>query len=424
MECTGTTTVAEFGSPVAEDGSCGAALVQGCTPASGSGFTEGYTQVSCSVIDSARNTQSCTFGVTIEDTLLPEITAPGDVTGEECTSYQGASPDLGQATASDICDAAPAITNNAPAVFPLGTTTVEWLAKDASGNTSSANQTEGVIDTTVPAISAPGDLAGIECTSPQGASPELGQASATDICDAAPTVSNDAPGVLPLGTNTVVWSASDASGNRNNTNQLVEVVDTTPPLINCPADIVQECTGNHSATVTPEAATGEDICSESVALSRPATQSFPLGVNELTYTATDRQGLESSCNSNVVVRDTTPPDISSVTPSQQILWPPNHEMVNVMVSVATTDICDSATPICRVTSVSSSEPVNGTGDGSTGTDWQWDQGQRGTSLGVLLRAEREGSGTGRTYTIDVACLDEAGNETAAQTSVYAPKNNN
>lgn len=423
-ECEGSTTFAEFGSPVTEDGSCGAALVQGCTPTTGSGFTQGYNQVSCSVIDGARNTQSCDFSVTIQDTQLPEITAPDGITGEECTSYQGAAPDLGHATASDVCDAEPFVTNNAPAVFPLGTTDVEWLAKDDSGNSRSAIQKVGVVDTTMPEISAPDDLADIECTSPEGASPELGQARVTDICDAAPAVSNDAPSVLPLGINTVVWSVVDASDNGNSSNQLVEVVDTTPPLINCPAEIVEECTGNHSATVTPQAATGEDICSDSVVLTRPTTQSFALGVNQLTYTATDRQGLESSCNSNVVVQDTTPPAISAVTPSMRTLWPPNHEMVNVTVSVATSDICDNAVPICRVTSISSNEAVDGKGDGSTGADWQWDQGQRGTSLGVLLRAEREGSGSGRTYTIAVACQDEAGNETAAQTLVYAPKNNN
>jgi microsomal dipeptidase-like Zn-dependent dipeptidase len=344
QECTGLSTVAEFGAPLAIDGSCGAALVQGCVPASSSDFPVGDNQVSCWVTDGARNTTSCDFSVIITDTELPLITAPADIVGEECTS-------------------------------------------------------------------------------PQGASPELGQASASDVCDAAPVISNDATPVLSIGTTTVVWSAIDSSGNRNDVDQLVEVVDTTPPSISCPADILQECTGNQSATVTPDVAMGEDLCSESVALSRPGAQSFGLGVSELTYAATDSQGLVSTCNSNVVVQDTTPPAISAVTPSPQVLWPPDHELVSVTATVSTADTCDSAVPVCRITNIASSEPLDGQGDGSTDVDWQWDAGQRGTSFDLLLRAEREGSGTGRVYTIDVACEDEAGNVTTAQSTVLAPKNN-
>jgi hypothetical protein len=344
-ECTGPATVAEFASPVATEGSCGPAVVQGCIPATGSEFQVGLNQVTCSVIDSARTTQSCEFGVTIEDTRLPNIIPPADI-------------------------------------------------------------------------------ASVECTSPQGASPALGQATASDICDPEPDISNDALPVLPVGTTTVAWFATDDSGNQSSATQLVEVVDTTPPQISCPADVVAECTGNQTATVTPDEATGSDICSEAVALSRPETRAFGLGVNELSYFATDRQGLVSTCTSNVVVRDTTPPVISSVTPSPQILWPPNHEMMNITVAVATTDVCDSDVPVCRITGISSSESDNGTGDGNTEVDFQWDAAQQGTSFGVLLRAEREGSGTGRVYSVDVVCADESGNTTSSRTTVLAPRNNN
>ncbi len=342
-ECTGVETVAAFPPPEPIEGSCGAAVIQGCIPATGSNFTAGFNWVTCSVIDSARNDASCDFRVTIQDTLLPDIAPPAD-------------------------------------------------------------------------------LAGVECTSAQGASPALGQATATDICDAAPAIDNDAPSVLPVGTNSVTWLATDAGGNSRSAVQRVEVVDTIPPQITCPADIVKECTGNHSATVTPDSATGQDICSDVVTLTRPEEQSFGLGTNELTYVATDRQGLQSSCTSTVVVRDTTPPTITAVVPSPQTLWPPNHELRNVTVEVTSTDTCDNAVPVCRVTGITSSEPADGNGDGNTGTDFQWDAEQTGSPLDIVLRAERDGSGTGRVYTVDIACSDEAGNVTTAQTSVLAPKN--
>jgi hypothetical protein len=295
---------------------------------------------------------------------------------------------------------------------------------DSARNTQSCDFNVTIQDTQLPSITAPPDIVGVECTSSQGASLELGQASASDVCDAEPTISNDAPVVLPIGTTTVAWFADDASGNRNSDYQQVEVVDTTPPGISCPADIVKECTGNHSASVMPDAATGDDICSETVDLTRPGLQSFGLGSNPLTYTATDAQGLESNCTSHVIVEDTTAPHITAVMPSPQTLWPANHEMFNVTVAVSTSDVCDIAEPICRITGVASSEPVESKGDGNTEVDWQWDAGQRGTSLNVLLRAERDGSGSGRVYTVGVACVDEAGNESTDIATVLAPKNNN
>src|SRR5207302_6838251 len=107
----------------------------------------------------------------------------------------------------------------------------------------------------------------------------------------------------------------------------------------------------------------------------------------------------------VLVRpvDTTPPVIASVTPSTGSLWPPDHKMVGVTLNVQATDNVDPS-PVCRIDSVSSNEPINGLGDGDTAPDWLI------TGLLALdLRAERAGEGSGRIYSIAVNCTDHAGN---------------
>ena len=96
-----------------------------------------------------------------------------------------------------------------------------------------------------------------------------------------------------------------------------------------------------------------------------------------------------------------------------MLWPPNHKMVAVSVDYGTSDNCGE---IACALSVSSNEPVNGTGDGDTSPDWQIVDAHH-----VLLRAERAGGGNGRIYTILITCMDTSGNPTARTVTVKVPK---
>jgi hypothetical protein len=83
--------------------------------------------------------------VTVVDTTAPSLTPPPPVTAE-CTTTNGATVDLGIPTVSDACDGSPTIVNDAPALFPIGTTVVTWSATDASGNVATATQ-EVVVET-------------------------------------------------------------------------------------------------------------------------------------------------------------------------------------------------------------------------------------------------------------------------------------
>ncbi len=89
-------------------------------------------------------------------------------------------------------------------------------------------------------------------------------------------------------------------------------------------------------------------------------------------------------------------------------------MVPVTVAVSASDVCSPA-PVCKITSVSSNEPVNGTGDGDTAPDWQITG-----NLTVNLRAERAGNGSGRVYTLMVGCTDASGNSSTKTTAVTVP----
>lgn len=108
-----------------------------------------------------------------------------------------------------------------------------------------------------------------------------------------------------------------------------------------------------------------------------------------------------------VASDATPPVISEVRTTPDSIWPPNHQMVPVSVQVFATD--DSGeTPVCTVTSVTSSDPDDAAGAGNTAVDAVIDG-----PLSVQVRAERSGPVGARVYTIAVTCSDAAGNTSTA-----------
>ena len=109
-------------------------------------------------------------------------------------------------------------------------TTTSYVFKviDTFGQYDEDTTSVGVVDTTPPSVRAPAN-AQAECTGPAGTAVDIGKATATDVCDASPDISSDAPQLFKLGTTTVTWSATDDSKNVGHATQQVNIVDTTPP---------------------------------------------------------------------------------------------------------------------------------------------------------------------------------------------------
>ena len=205
-------------------------LTPTCEPASGGTFALGTTPVTCTATDAAGNSASGSFTVTVLDTTPPAVTPPADVT-VEATGVQTA-VDIGMATATDAVGVV-SIGSDAPATYPVGTTTVTWTATDAAGNAGTATQTVTVVDTTPPTVTVPADLT-VSTSDPSGASVSY-NASATDIVDGdlIPTCTPASGSLFPLGTTAVTCSATDSAGNTGSATFTVTVeqtvADTTAP---------------------------------------------------------------------------------------------------------------------------------------------------------------------------------------------------
>jgi HYR domain len=110
-----------------------------CAPASGNRFPLGRTQVQCRAADTSGNAATREMTVTVVDSTAPVLTVPAPIaltapaTGRPATEPTIARF-LGGARAEDMVDSRPTLRHDAPAVFPLGQTTVTFVATDSFGN--------------------------------------------------------------------------------------------------------------------------------------------------------------------------------------------------------------------------------------------------------------------------------------------------
>jgi len=122
----------------------------------------------------------------------------------------------------------------------------------------------------------------------------------------------------------------------------------------------------------------------------------------------------------VNVVDTQAPSMAPVA-SPAILWPPNHKMKDVVVTLNASD--NSGGDLSFSAEVSSSENADKDGDGHTIPDFTEpviDE-ENGT-ISLQLRSERAGNGPGRVYTIRIEAEDSSGNITEAIVEVICPHN--
>lgn len=124
----------------------------------------------------------------------------------------------------------------------------------------------------------------------------------------------DNSGPFGLGPHTVTLTVTDSHNASSACTATVTVVDTTPPTIICPANIVTKSTnvGNATGVVNYPPPTAGDNCSTpSVSCSPPSGSQFPRGTTTVTCTAKDAANNSASCSFSVVVFDVCLQDDSS-----------------------------------------------------------------------------------------------------------------
>jgi len=197
--------------------------------------------------------------------------------------------------------------------------------------------------------------------------------------------------------------------------------ETNPPQITCPAPLEVECDGNGGLLVTDPRAVAflggcqaVDDCAPECVITWRARQpgviynnltKFTPGAYTVEFTARDTAGNTTPCDASLTVLDSSPPSLD-VTITPDVLWPPDHRMVDVRATVSARDACAPQIEVLwELWSIDSDEPTDAEGDGSTAPDIET------ACIGCAdvnfrLRAERSGEGDGRKYRIVYHAVDD------------------
>jgi len=215
------------------------------------------------------------------------------------------------------------------------------------------------------------------------------------------------------GTYSITWIYNDGNGNIATQTQTVIVKDTVAPVPDLAA--LPNLEGQCSVDVTTIPAAMDNCVGKVIGQTSSPLHYSSQGTYTIIWSFNDGHGNFSFQNQLVIVKDTLPPIVFRVVATPNVLWPPNHKMIPIVVSIAVTDNCGGAIA-SRIIDVTSNEPINGLGDGDAAPDWEITR-----PLALNLRAERSGTGTGRIYTIKIESRDHVGLITISTVTVEVPK---
>ena len=267
--------------------------------------------------------------VNVVDTTAPVITLIGDatVTHEGATVYTDAGATASDTMDGDITDSI--VTTSTVDADAIGTYTVTYNVSDQAGNQATeVTRTVIVEDTTPPVINLIGDAS----VTHEGATSYTDQgATATDSLDNTITDSIITTGVVDINTKgiyTKKYNVTDNAGNAaTEVTRTVNVVDTTPPVITINTNIALSTHELGSDFLPKNGVTAIDtmdgnltsimsavITDENNVVRTREYVKDNLGTYTITYNVSDNEGNQATeVTRTVIVEDTTPPSLVSVT---------------------------------------------------------------------------------------------------------------
>ena len=324
----------------------------------------GLNTVTVTSQDASGNTTVETFEVTLTDATNPVVTTVSSpvVVSLDASGAATISESDVVSSYSDNCGVASVVVS--PTSFEcsdLGSNTIQIVATDVNGNTTTATKTVTVVDNISPSVTVSSGAVALYLDANGTASVDalaLG-ATATDNCTSSPVValSTTSFTCAELGSNTITLTAADASGNVGTTTKSVTVYDTLSPVITVPSSLSLSIGSSGSVALGNPASATDNCGTPVITYSKSSFDCSDLGSNTITVTATDANGNSSDELMTVVVSDNIDPTLSLVASNVTLSLDAAGSAV-----LATSQVVSSATDNCSGVSVTVSPSTFGCAD--------------------------------------------------------------
>jgi len=311
----GCSAIVDFVMPVATD-NCDTDIEIICSDTSGTVFT-GVTTVTCAASDDDTNAAVCTFTITVLDSQVPSFPngCPPNINVISASGNCGANPIWQTPMAFDSCDQDVSIVGSLMSgsffTVPGSPHTVTYTATDDLGNAAICTFTVTVADSTKPILMNCPTLPIVRVLPVDSCTVTLiwTPPTVTDNCGLGGVVltSNLSPGIFPTGDTTVVYTATDTSGNSVSCFFNVSVKDVVPPwFVDCPLLPIPWPNGDPCGNIVDfTLPSGMDNCTPQNELvysgSYDTTSIFPVGMTTFAYRVTDASGLIAVCDITIDV---------------------------------------------------------------------------------------------------------------------------
>ena len=191
----------------------------------------------------------------------------------------------------------------------VGSYTVTYSATDAAGNIGTATRIVNITDTTKPAITIIGDN---PATAEFGLTYTDAGATASDLSGDVSVITSGSVNTNIIGSYTLTYSATDASGNTGTSSRTVIVQDTTGPVITILGDnpqTVELVQYDPPSSIYKDTAGAISQDGEEITTDDTGVDNAGIGTYFVYYSATDTSGNKSTIARTVYVVDTTAPRV-------------------------------------------------------------------------------------------------------------------
>ena len=274
----------------------------------------GLNIVSFTATDASGNNQSVNVNVNVLDSMMPiaiaqnktiYLDASGSASVTAAQVNNGSTDNVGITTLT--------LSKTTFGCSNIGNNAVVLTVRDISNNIATANAIITVLDTIRPTVIAQNltvYLNGLGLASVTTAEVNNGSVDNCNIANIS--ISKSSFNCTDRGINSNTLTVTDASGNISNASYTVTVLDTFKPnvIVNNNLNVYLNASGTATITTAQVNNGSTDNCGiTTFTLSKTSFNGTNLGLNIVSYIATDASGNSQSVNVNVIVNDTMAPII-------------------------------------------------------------------------------------------------------------------